>query len=116
MGIKGMCLDSVGNVLACAGSSQIGPGSLVYVFSCKSLRRNIWEYNPFSNKHLNRAVFFGLVLLVLTVYVPPFTHLLKTVPLSLFDWSLILGLGFLNIAGIEAAKWYYIKRQNKTKR
>ena len=33
LGISGMCLDSEGNILACAGSSQIGPGSLVYVFS-----------------------------------------------------------------------------------
>ena len=33
LGISGMCLDSDGNILACAGSSQIGPDSLIYVFS-----------------------------------------------------------------------------------
>ena len=33
LGISGMCLDSNGNVVACAGSNLSGPGSLVYVFS-----------------------------------------------------------------------------------
>lgn len=33
LGITGMCLDSDGNVVACAGWNQSGPGPLVYVFS-----------------------------------------------------------------------------------
>jgi gluconolactonase len=32
-GIDGLCLDSDGNVLACAGWSQAGPGALIYVFA-----------------------------------------------------------------------------------
>ena len=32
-GIEGMCLDGDGNVIACGGSRQNGPGPLVYVFS-----------------------------------------------------------------------------------
>jgi gluconolactonase len=31
-GIEGLCLDGRGNLLACAGSQQSGPGPMVYVF------------------------------------------------------------------------------------
>jgi len=47
------------------------------------------------------------------LYLPPLQTLLKTVSLSLFDWGLLLGLGFLNMLFIEGAKWYFISR-NKT--
>jgi len=85
--------------------------SLFYVFACRSLRRNIWDYNPFSNRFLTASVLIGLFLLVAAVYIPPFTTLLKTAPLNLFDWSLLVGLGFINLALIEAAKWYYINKK-----
>jgi gluconolactonase len=32
-GIDGMCLDSDGNIIACAGSKASGPGPMIYVFS-----------------------------------------------------------------------------------
>ncbi|MYC30213.1 MAG: SMP-30/gluconolactonase/LRE family protein [Chloroflexi bacterium] len=32
-GISGMCLDTEGNIIACAGWAQSGPGSMIYVFS-----------------------------------------------------------------------------------
>ena len=32
-GIGGMCLDTEGNIIACAGSTQCGPGPMIYVFS-----------------------------------------------------------------------------------
>jgi gluconolactonase len=32
-GVEGLCLDVEGNVLACAGAPDVGPGSLIYVFS-----------------------------------------------------------------------------------
>jgi len=32
-GIEGMCLDSDGNIVACAGWTRSGPGPLIYVFS-----------------------------------------------------------------------------------
>ena len=32
-GISGMCLDTDGNIVACAGWEQSGPGPMIYVFS-----------------------------------------------------------------------------------
>ena len=84
--------------------------SLLYVFSCRSLRKNIWETNPFSNKFLVVAVGVGILMLVLAIYLPLLQGLLKTVPLSLQDWLIIGALGLVEIALIEATKWYFIAR------
>jgi len=84
--------------------------SLFYVFSCKSLRRNIWQINPFSNRLLIGAWLFGIIMLWAAIYLEPLQNLLKTVPLNMFDWGLILGLGVLNIFLIEMTKYYFIAR------
>ena len=84
--------------------------SLFYILSCRSLRKNIWHFNHFSNKFLNWALLFGVFMLLVGLYLPPLQTLLKTTSLSLFDWSLLLGIGFLNILLIEATKWCFITR------
>lgn len=91
----------------------LGLDSLLYVFSMRNLRENIWHYNPFSNRFLVGAVALGTSLLLLAVYVPFLQTLLKTVPLSLFDWTLLSGLTAIDIALIEITKWIFIKRERK---
>jgi len=93
----------------------LGLNSLFYVFSMRNLRENIWRYNPFSNPLLMGAVAFGISLLLLAVYAPFLQTLLKTVPLSLFDWILLGGLTAIDIAFIEATKWIFIKREKINK-
>ncbi|MEA2113310.1 MAG: HAD-IC family P-type ATPase [Patescibacteria group bacterium] len=87
--------------------------SLFYIFSCKSLRRNIWQVNLFSNKFLVYAWLSGVLMLLAALYIPLLQIFLKTVPLNLFDWALVGGLGFLNIFLIEATKYYFIKKRAK---
>lgn len=89
--------------------------SMFYIFSCKSLRRNLWQINPFSNRFLIFAWIFGAIALIAALYFPPLQTLLKTVPLNPFDWQLVLGLGLLNIILIEATKWYFISRHETEK-
>ncbi|MBU0546930.1 HAD-IC family P-type ATPase [Patescibacteria group bacterium] len=85
--------------------------SLFFVFSCKSLRKNIWQINILSNKLLIISFIFGMMMLIVALYLPIFQNILKTVPLNLFDWQLILGLGILDIALIELTKWYFITKK-----
>jgi len=82
--------------------------SLFYIFSCKSLRRNIWHINPFSNKFLVFAWDFGAIALIAAIHLPLLQTLLKTTPLNLFDWGLILSLGLINLILIEVTKYYFI--------
>jgi len=84
--------------------------SLFYVFSCKSLRKNIWHINLFSNKLLSFAWILGGVMLLAAVYFSPLQTLLKTRSLNIFDWGLLFGLGLINVILIEATKWYFITR------
>jgi len=88
--------------------SGLAINSLFYVFSCKSLRRNIWHINPFLNKFLILSVLVGFMMLLLAIYFPAFQTLLKTVPLQFSDWLILFGLGFINIIAIEVTKWYFI--------
>ena len=84
-----------------------------YVFSCKNLKRNIWQYNIFSNWYLMVSIIFSLVMLLMAVYLPIFQKLLKTVSLNFFDWQLLLALGIINLVLIEAVKYYFIKKESK---
>ena len=87
-------------------------GSLFYVFSCKSLRKNIWDINLFSNKILIFGWAVGIIALLAAIYVKPLQNLLGTEPsLSLFDWGVVLSLGLLNLILIEVAKYYFIKKK-----
>ncbi|MEA3452911.1 MAG: HAD-IC family P-type ATPase [Patescibacteria group bacterium] len=84
--------------------------SLFYVFSCKSLERNLWHINIFSNKVLLTGWVVGFIALFVALYVPFFNNLLRTIPLHFYDWWIVLGLGFLEIFLIEAVKHYFIVR------
>lgn len=95
--------------------AALGINSLFYVFSCKSLRRNIWHINIFSNKFLVASVLFGFLMLASGVHLPVFQTLLKTIPLGFQDWLIVLGLGLLNMVLIEAAKYYFIVRHETGK-
>ncbi|MCP6726623.1 MAG: HAD-IC family P-type ATPase [Patescibacteria group bacterium] len=91
----------------------LGLSSLFYVFACKSLRKNIWEYNIFSNKFLTGSVILGIFLLLLPIYVPVLQNVFHTVPLSLLDWVVLLALAILNLLLIEATKWYFIQKMRR---
>lgn len=93
----------------------LGMNSLFYIFSCKSLRRNIWHINPFSNKFLVFSVLSGFLMLILGVHLSVFQTLLKTVSLGFQDWLIIFVLGIMNIILIEATKYYFIVKHQTEK-
>jgi Ca2+-transporting ATPase len=86
--------------------------SFFYIFSCKSLRKNIWQINLFSNKYLLMAWLFGVIILVLSIYLPAFQSILNTVPLNLIDWLIILGLGIFELIAIELTKRHFIVKKD----
>jgi Ca2+-transporting ATPase len=90
--------------------ANLATDTLYFAFCCKSLRRNLWHINPFSNKLLNISLLVSVVLLLGALYFPPLQILLKTEPLYLFDWGLVLGLTLIDIIVIEATKWHFISR------
>jgi len=91
----------------------LGLDSLLYVFSCKSLRKNIWQYNPFSNLYLVASVLISFALLLAVIYIPVLQRLFETEPLGLFEWMILGALGILNVVFIEFGKWIFIQRDKR---
>jgi len=78
--------------------------TLLYVFAIRTLREPMWKRNPFGNKFLTGAVIFGFLMLVAGLYVGPLQTLLRTMPLSLRDWLILIPLGIINVVLIELVK------------
>jgi magnesium-transporting ATPase (P-type) len=80
--------------------------SVIYIFSCRTLRKPFWKYENFwSNKWLFAVVSFSLFLAVIITYFPPTQKLLNLVPLNLFQWSLLTAKAMILVLVFEAAKY-----------
>lgn len=88
----------------------LGVDSLIYVFSCRSLRKPFWRINFFSNKFLLFSILFGFFMQIIGVYLKPMQILLKTVPLSFMDWIIVLIFGIINIIAIEIVKLFFVEK------
>ncbi len=95
--------------------TALGLDSLLFVFSCRSLRFNIWHKNPFSNRYLIFAVCIGFLMLFGAVYIPFLQGFLKTVPLSRLDWLILIPLAIFKISAIEITKWFFIVKKKHQK-
>jgi len=80
------------------------------VFCYKSLRKNIWQINLFSNKWLVFSSLMVFLTFSLAIYLPPLQQILHTVPLGIGGWLIIIGVGVLSMFLIEITKWYFISR------
>ena len=80
--------------------------------SCKSLRKNIWNINLFDNKLLLFAIFFAVITLIASTYLPVLQTILSTVPLYASDWALLFGLVFIELILVEAVKFFFLSRRS----
>jgi Ca2+-transporting ATPase len=87
--------------------------ALVRAFSCKSLTKNLWQINLWSNKYLAVSSILGIAVLLLSLYLPVLSTLLETVRLNSSLWLLSLGLALIGIVGVEAAKSFLADRSKK---
>jgi len=82
--------------------------SVIYIFSCRTLRKPFWKYENFwSNKWLFAVVIFSLSLAVIVTYFPLTQKLLGLVPLNLFHWGLLLAKAISLVLVIEIAKYAF---------
>lgn len=90
----------------------MGIHTLFWAFSCRNLKKNLWQYNPFSNWFLNLAIFLALLLLFGAVYLSPLQQILKTEAVNIGWLMVIIGFGLVNLSFIEVTKWIFIKRDS----
>jgi Ca2+-transporting ATPase len=91
----------------------LGIASLIYIYSVRSMRKMVWEKNPFSNKYLNLALLIGWVMLVGAVYLEPLQILLRTVPMTLSQWGIMIVFGIINLIVIEIIKGIFLIKRKK---
>jgi Ca2+-transporting ATPase len=73
-------------------------------YNYRSDRNSVLE-RPFSNRWLNLAILWELVLLALIIYLPFLRVPFGTSSLSLADWIIIVGLALTVSPVLELAKW-----------
>jgi len=93
--------------------AALGVDSLFYIFSCRSLRYSIIKIKPWSNKWLLMAVGFGLLMIILPIYVSVTQDLFNFTALLATDWILIIILSIIKIIGIEITKYIFVGRKHK---
>lgn len=88
-------------------------GSLFYAFSIRSLRRSILQKDIFSNIYLVIATIIGFSLQLFAIYNESLQKILKTVPLDMNDWSLIIFAIVAVMFVVESVKYLFIIREKK---
>lgn len=89
--------------------------SVIYIFSCRTLRKPFWKYENFwSNKWLFIVVIVSLFLAIIITYFPPTQKILNLISLNLFQWILLAIKTALLVLIIETAK-YFIQPKRKIK-
>jgi Ca2+-transporting ATPase len=79
--------------------------SMVYIFAYRSMRRSIFRMNKLTaNKPLIWAVLVGLLTALVAFWIPGLRKLLGIVPLSLEEWSWVIGIAITLLAIVETGK------------
>ena len=87
--------------------------SLLYLYSVKSLRKNIWKENLWGNKFMNISVLMSFIMMILSVYWSPLQKLLKTVSLDPLIITSLIIIGFIQLGLVELIKWWFISKRKK---
>jgi len=80
------------------------------VWNCRSESKSIFQVDFFSNRWLLGATTVVIILQMLAVYNPLLQSILRTVPLSLSEWLMIIPIAASIIAVEEVRKFFYRKR------
>lgn len=86
--------------------SAFGGYALFISFSFLDLSRPIYRYPLTKNRWLLGGVSIGLILLIITIYLPFFQNQFSTVPLSLPWIGFVLAWLVANVALVELFKWF----------
>ncbi len=79
-------------------------GELLRTFSARSEKQTVFSMNLFENKWVNYATLFGLVMLLVVVFVPGVNTIFKTDVNIGTNFFIAFGLGFIPLFGGELAK------------
>ena len=82
-------------------------------WNCRSESKSIFQMNFFSNKWLLGATTVVIVFQILAVYTPFLQGVLRTVPLSLAEWLMIIPIAASIVVVEEVRKFFYRKKMDR---
>ena len=82
--------------------------SLIYVFSCRTLRHNFFTSVKIKNHYLWISIGIGFLLQLAAVYSSWLQKAFGTVPLGWKEWLVIFIQGLIILAVVEAVKAFYL--------
>jgi len=89
----------------------LGAVDLIYVVSFKNLKTPLFKIkNFFENRFLFLAIFYGFLLLFLSIYFPPLQKILNLVPLKIYHWLIVFIVGILTTFLLEFLKLIFSKK------
>jgi Ca2+-transporting ATPase len=80
---------------------------LFRAFTVRSERLSLFQIGPFSNPYLVAAVGGSIVVLLITIFIPFLNPIFNTTPLTLQEWSVVLGLALIPAVTEEFTKLYF---------
>ncbi|SMO59910.1 cation-translocating P-type ATPase [Fodinibius sediminis] len=95
-----------------AAMTQMVVFQFFHVLNCRSLDRSIFRINFFSNKFLFVSLVAALTAHLAVLHVGFLQTIFRTMPLTIDQWMLIVGIGFLVILGGELDKFVNRWRKN----
>ena len=79
-------------------------------WNCRSENKSIFSMNWFSNKYLVGATSVVIALQIAAIYAPVMQKILRTVPLELSEWFLIIPIAASIVAAEELRKLFYRRK------
>lgn len=86
---------------------------LLRAFTARSERISVFKLGFFSNKTMNLAVIFSIVMVLAVIYVPFLQIIFDTVPLAAIDWVRIIPFALMASVAAEITKIYLRARARK---
>ncbi|HET8687251.1 MAG TPA: cation-transporting P-type ATPase, partial [Methanosarcina sp.] len=84
-------------------------------FNWRSDRYSVFSLGLFTNRPLVYAVLTTIILQLVVIYVPSFQTAFRTVPLSLFEWGVVLALASTTLISMELVKYFSGKSSQEKK-
>ena len=82
-----------------------------YLLNCRSLTQSFLRLGVFTNRWIVIGIAVMILLQLLFTYAPFMNSTLASAPISLRDWGLAIGVGFLGYIVVELEKW--LRRRTK---
>lgn len=79
---------------------------LIHALNMRSNTKSIFKIGIFSNMYLIGAILLGFILQLTVIYIPPIAKMFNVIPLTLQDWSVVLGLSIIPLILNELRKLF----------